>query len=70
MNRFQSLFFASYIAPDEEIQYIFHRHFFVIIEDIILWVFFALFIPGFLYSLDIFHITLAIAAWHIYAYMF
>jgi hypothetical protein len=70
MNRFQSLFFASYIAPDEEIQYIFHRHFFVIIEDIMLWIFFALFIPWFLYSLDIFHIKDAIQIWHIYAYLF
>lgn len=70
MNRFQTLFFASYIAPDEEIQHIFHRHFFVIIEDIVLWIFFALFIPGFLYSLNIFHIQEAIVYWHIYGYMF
>lgn len=70
MNRFQSLFFASYIAPDEEIQHIFHRHFFVIIEEIILWIFFALFIPGFLYSLDFVHIQSSIQNWHIYAYLF
>ncbi len=70
MNRFQSLFFASYIAPDEEIQYIFHRHFFVIIEDIILWIFFALFIPGFLYSLNILHIQEMLVIWHVYGYMF
>lgn len=70
MNRFQSLFFASYIAPDEEIDHIFHRHFFVIIEDIILWIFFALFVPGFLYYINIAHIQDAIVAWHIYAYLF
>ncbi len=70
MNRFQSLFFASYIAPDEEIQYVFHRHFFVIIEDIILWIFFALFVPGFLYSLNIFHIQESIQDWQIYTYLF
>lgn len=70
MNRFQSLFFASYIAPDEEIQYIFHRHFFVIIEDIILWMFFTLFIPGFLYSLDVFNVQNSIQSWHIYSYLF
>ncbi len=70
MNRFQSLFFASYIAPDEEIDHIFHRHFFVIIEDIILWIFFALFVPGFLYYINIVHIQDAIVAWHIYAYLF
>jgi hypothetical protein len=70
MNRFQSLFFASYIAPDEEIQYIFHRHFFVIIEDIILWIFFSLFIPWFLYYLNFIHIQSSIEFWHIYAYLF
>jgi hypothetical protein len=70
MNRFQSLFFASYIAPDEEIDHIFHRHFFVIIEDIILWIFFALFVPGFLYYINIAHIQDAIVAWHMYAYLF
>jgi len=70
MNRFQSLFFASYIAPDEEIQHIFHRHFFVIVEDIILWLFFSLFIPGFLYYLNIFQIQWVITMWHIYIYLF
>lgn len=70
MNRFQSLFFSSYIAADEEIQHIFHRHFFVIVEDIILWIFFALFVPGFLYYLDFAHIQGMIASWHIYAYLF
>ncbi len=70
MNRFQSLFFASYIAPDEEIDHIFHRHFFVIIEDIILWIFFALFVPGFLYYINIAHIQDVIVEWHIYGYLF
>ncbi|MBC7498709.1 spore cortex biosynthesis protein YabQ [Candidatus Gracilibacteria bacterium] len=70
MNRFQTLFFSSYIAPEESIQHIFHRHFFVIIEDIILWIFFALFIPGFLYYLNFAHIQDILTLWHIYAYLF
>ncbi len=70
MNRFQSLFFSSYIAPDEEIQHIFHRHFFVIIEDIVLWIFFSLFIPGFLYYLNLAHVQDVLLPWHIYTYLF
>jgi hypothetical protein len=42
----------------------------VIIEDIILWIFFALFIPGFLYYLNFAGVQSMIVAWHLYAYLF
>lgn len=53
MNKFDSLFFAQYISTEEKIEQVFHRHFFVIVEDILLWVFFGLVIPAFLYYYDV-----------------
>lgn len=70
MDRFQSLFFSSYVAPEEEIQHVFHRHFFIIIEDIVLWILFGLIVPGIIYTFNIFSIQLMIQGWHIYAYIF
>jgi hypothetical protein len=56
MNRFDTLFFSQFIPPNESIHKVFHRHFFVILEDIVLWLFFAVLIPSFLYNQDIFSI--------------
>ncbi len=56
MNKFDSLFFVQYINPNETIQEVFHRHYFVILEEIILWTLFAVLIPTFLYSQNLFGI--------------
>lgn len=69
MNNFDNLFFRAYIGADSEIRDVFHRHFFVILEDIILWMFFALLIPLFLYSQDIFLMRTSIPELYIYLYM-
>ena len=69
MNNFDSLFFRAYIGADQEIKNVFHRHFFVIIEDVLLWLFFGLFIPAFLYGQDIFGLRSSIPVWYSYAYM-
>lgn len=36
----------------------------------ILWVFFGLFLPGFMYFLDVFHIQSSLSIWYIYGYVF
>lgn len=56
MNKFDALFFTQYINTNETVSEVFHRHFFVILEDIILWTFFAVVIPSFLYSQNVFGI--------------
>lgn len=69
MNNFDSLFFRGYIGADEEIQQVFHRHFFVIVEDMVLWVFFWLVIPAFLYGQDLFGIRTSLGN-EMYAYIY
>jgi hypothetical protein len=69
MNNFDSLFFRAYTGSDSEIREVFHRHVFVIVEDILLWVFFALLIPGFLYSQDIFLLRTSVTPIYAYIYM-
>ena len=56
MNKFDSLFFGQYISGDDKIEKVFHRHFFVIVEDIVLWSFFAFIIPVFLYAQNVFDV--------------
>lgn len=70
MNNFDNLFFRTYIGADSEIKKVFHRHVFVILEDVILWLFFALCIPFFLYSQDIFSLQELIPRIYIYLYLF
>jgi hypothetical protein len=69
MNKFDSLFFRDYISEDDEIREIFHRHFFVIIEDILLWLFFALLVPAFLYAFNVFAIQSGLPIIAVYAYL-
>lgn len=69
MNNFDSLFFRAYTGADSEIREVYHRHPFVIVEDILVWVFFGLIIPGFLYWQDIFDLRTNIPVWYSYIYM-
>lgn len=70
MSSFDTLFFEQHISEEETIQKVFHRHIFVMIEDLIIWIFFGLIIPAFLYFFDVFSIkTLTDPTW-IYAYLF
>ena len=69
MNNFDNLFFRAYIGSDSEIKEVFHRHFFVILEDIIVWMFFGIVIPAFLYGQDIFLLRTSIPIYWAYAYM-
>ena len=69
MNNFDNLFFRAYIGSDSEIKEVFHRHFFVILEDIIVWMFFGIVIPAFLYGQDIFLLRTSIPIYWAYGYM-
>jgi hypothetical protein len=69
MNRFDSLFFGQYIGTEEKIEQVFHRHFFVIVEDILLWVFFGVIIPAFLYYYDVFALQEAISTLYVSLYL-
>ena len=69
MNKFDSLFFGQYISNGEKIERVFHRHFFVIIEDILLWSFFGLVIPLFLYWQDVFGLQATLESMYVYGYI-
>lgn len=69
MNKFDSLFFAQYISTEEKIEQVFHRHFFVIVEDILLWVFFGVVIPAFLYHYDVFAMQSGIPSLYVSGYL-
>lgn len=69
MNKFDALFFSQYVNPNESIQEVFHRHFLVIVEDILLWTFFAVIIPTFLYSQDILGIQVGISPFSFTIYL-
>lgn len=71
MSTFDTLFFEQHINDDEKIQKVFHRHFFVIIEDLLVWVFFALLIPTFFYYFNVFNLQqIPIDRTYIHAYLF
>jgi len=71
MANFDTLFFEQHINDDEKIEKVFHRHFFVIIEDLLIWVFFALIIPTFLYYYNVFDLQKIIAdRSYVHAYLF
>jgi hypothetical protein len=61
INKFDSLFFGQYISSSEKVEKVFHRHLFVIIEDIVLWSFFAFAIPVFLYSQNVFSLQVTVS---------
>lgn len=69
MNKFDALFFAQYVNTNETITEVFHRHFLVIVEDILLWTFFAVIIPAFLYSQDVFGVQIAISQFSFTVYL-
>lgn len=69
MNKFDALFFSQYVNQNETVADVFHRHFLVIMEDIVLWTFFAVLIPGFLYSQDIFQIQSGVSQFSFTMYL-
>jgi len=69
ISKFDSLFFGSYIGSDTTIESIFHRHFLVIFEDILLWGLFWLIIPSFLYYNDVFGMKEGIPSLVFYMYI-
>ena len=54
MNKFDSIFFARYVRDGDEPLEVCHRHVILIIDTIIVWVFFGIIIPSFFYYYDSF----------------
>ena len=49
MNNFEKTFFKKYVAEGQEIIDVFHKHFIIILDDLILAFFLGVFIPVFMY---------------------
>lgn len=69
MNHFDTLFFRAYTGADQELKEVFHRHPFAIVEDVLLWTFFGLVIPAFLYGQNIFNMRDGMFVWMPYVFM-
>lgn len=70
MATFDTLFFEQYINDDEKIQHVFHRHMFVMVEDLLIWLLFGLIIPSFLYFFDAFGVRTVLDSSYVHAYLF
>lgn len=70
MSTFDTLFFEQHINDEEKIQHVFHRHIFVIVEDMIIWMLFGLIVPSFLYYFDVFGVRTLLDSTYIHAYLF
>lgn len=70
MDTFDNLFFSEHISSDESIQKVFHRHVFVMIEDLIIWMFFGVILPSFLFFYDVYGIRTVLDSTYIHAYLF
>ncbi|HRI36308.1 MAG TPA: hypothetical protein PK765_04530 [bacterium] len=68
MNAFDAWFFAKY-AGEEEVQEVYHRHTFSILDDIIVWTFFGVLVPFYCYYADLFHFASYVRP-EILAYLF
>jgi len=69
MSTFDTLFFEQHVNPDEKIEQVFHRHIFVMIEDILVWIFFGVVVPGFLFYHDLFGLRTNLESTYVYAYL-
>lgn len=70
MSNFDFLFFEQYINDDEKIEQVFHRHIFVMLEDLLIWLLFALIVPAFLLYFDAFGLKTMVDSSYIHAYLF
>lgn len=70
MLNFDTLFFREHISPDEKIEKVFHRHIFVMIEDLIIWMFFGAVLPSFLFFYDAYGVRTVLDSTYIHAYLF
>lgn len=70
MSNFDTLFFEQHIAPNETIERVFHRHIFVMVEDIVVWLFFGILVPGFLFYYNVFEVRTHTDPTWVYAYLF
>lgn len=57
MNRFDHFFFSKYVPGGEEVRAVYHRHIVVIIDDVLVWLFFGVLLPTIFYLHDSFRIA-------------
>lgn len=69
MNKFDRIFFSQYVDENDSIEQVFHRHIFVVLEDITLWTFFGVFVPGFLYYYNAFSLQTSLESWQVIVWM-
>ena len=63
LNAFDTIFYSSYMDEDDEMVAVCHRHIILLTNTIITWMFFAAFLPAFVYGLDIPMIDIHISRW-------
>jgi len=51
VNKFEQTFFSQYVAQEDELKGVYHRHVFVVLFDILVWMFVGALLPAWLYSL-------------------
>lgn len=56
MNPFDTIFFSKYVHDSDELLFVCHRHIVMIVDDILVYLFFGLLLPGFVYYLDMFSV--------------
>ena len=49
MNTFEKIFFARYVPEGQELKWVVHEHFLVVVRTLIVWMSFGAIIPSFLY---------------------
>lgn len=69
MNQFDELYFTKYVKEGDELLFVCHRHPILIIDNILLWCFFAVAIPAFLYLQNSFGIATALPSYGFELYL-
>ena len=70
MNRFDKLFFSKYISDDNEVLLVCHRHMVLIIDTIIVWMFFGVMVPLFFYYNSYSVGNILFPMWYFEVYLF
>ena len=57
MNRFDHFFFHKYVPEGEDVRAVYHRHLVVILDDVLVWLFFGALLPTIFYLHDSFRVA-------------
>jgi len=70
MNQFDKLFFSKYVSDENEVILVCHRHIVLIIDTIIVWMFFGVLVPLFFYYNSYAVGNTLFPIWYFEAYLF